>query len=101
MERNYQELARIIVRNEKKNNWAARIGLRLIARIIKLRQKSIALSSASISVRMLEPVVVNPETVSKKASMNPGICLLMTKGRQPNKLSNIHAMPVMARPSRA
>ena len=41
MERNYQELARIIVRNEKKNNWAARIGLRLIARIIKLRQKSI------------------------------------------------------------
>ena len=35
---------------------------------VKLRQKSIPLSSASTSVRMLAPVVVNPETVSNTAS---------------------------------
>ena len=68
---------------------------------VKLRQNSMALSSDSMSVSMLEPVVVNPDTVSKNASMNPGICLLMTKGRQPKKLSMIHERPVMAKPSRA
>jgi len=35
---------------------------------VKLRQKSIPLSSASTSVRMLAPVVVKPETVSNTAS---------------------------------
>ena len=68
---------------------------------VKLLQNSMDLSSTSMSVRMLEPVVVNPETVSKKASTKLGICLLITKGRQPKRLSIIQDRPTMANPSRA
>ena len=35
---------------------------------VKLRHKSMDLSRASTSVSMLEPVVVQPETISKTAS---------------------------------
>ena len=40
---------------------------------VKLRQNKIDLGKISMSVRMDEPVVVNPEIDSKKASVNPGI----------------------------
>mgnify|MGYP000013346713 FL=1 len=39
----------------------------------KLRQNSVPWLSASTSVRIVEPVVVKPETVSKKASAKDGI----------------------------
>ena len=39
----------------------------------KLRQNSVPWLSASTSVRIVEPVVVKPETVSKKASTKDGI----------------------------
>ena len=35
---------------------------------VRLRQKAMPLGSASISVRIVDPVVVKPDTVSKKAS---------------------------------
>lgn len=41
---------------------------------VKLRQKSRQRDSASISVRIVAPVVVKPETVSKKQSIKDGIC---------------------------
>jgi hypothetical protein len=40
---------------------------------VKLRQNKMDLGKLSISVKMEEPVVVKPETDSKKASMNKGI----------------------------
>ena len=39
----------------------------------KLRQNSMPWLMASTSVRMVEPVVVKPETISKKASVYEGI----------------------------
>ena len=68
---------------------------------VKLRQNIMALSSDSTSVSMLEPVVVNPDTVSKNASKKFGIWPLMIKGRLPKRLSMIHERPVMTKPSRA
>ena len=43
------------------------------AQWVKLRQKSSPLGSTVTSVRMVAPVVVNPETVSKKQSTKEGI----------------------------
>ena len=40
---------------------------------VKLRQKSTECGSASISERMLEPVVVKPDAVSKMASGMAGM----------------------------
>jgi hypothetical protein len=40
---------------------------------VKLRQNNIHRGKDSTSGRMLDPVVVNPDTVSKKQSMNFGI----------------------------
>jgi hypothetical protein len=44
---------------------------------------------ASMSSSIDAPVVVNPEIVSKKASVNDGILLLSQKGREPNKENTI------------
>ena len=66
---------------------------------VKLRQKSMHLSRLSISLSMLAPVVVKPEIVSKSASVNEGICLLITKGRQPKKLKTIQLSAVITQPS--
>ena len=57
------------------------------------------LSRLSISLSMLAPVVVKPDIVSKSASVNEGICLLITKGRQPKKLNTIQLSAVMTQPS--
>ena len=40
---------------------------------VKLRQKSSPRGSASTSVKMVAPVVVKPDTVSKKQSVSEGI----------------------------
>ena len=40
---------------------------------VKLRQNKRPLGRRSTSVRMVDPVVVKPETVSKKASISEGI----------------------------
>ena len=50
---------------------------------VKLRQIRTQCGRTSTSVRMLEPVVVNPETVSKSASTGCGIYPLTTKGSAP------------------
>ena len=68
---------------------------------VKLRQNRMPRPRASISVRMLAPVVVKPETVSKKASTKWGISPEMTKGMAPNSDMRIHAKATTARPSLA
>ena len=68
---------------------------------VKLRQKRMPWVSASTSVRMLAPVVVKPDTVSKNASTNRGICPLMVKGRAPNRESRIQLAPTIQKPSLA
>jgi hypothetical protein len=50
-----------------------------------LLQKRIPLGILSISIRMEDPVVVNPETDSKKAFVNPGIACENKKGNVPKK----------------
>ena len=62
---------------------------------VRLRQNRRDFGRASISVRIVEPVVVNPEAVSKKASMNPGIYPEMKYGRQPTKDAMNHAEETM------
>ena len=66
---------------------------------VKLRQNNIPLGSDSISVNMEAPVVVKPDDVSKKASINEGIAPLITKGRAPTTEINIHANPTVKNPS--
>ena len=67
----------------------------------KLRQKSVPWLSASTSVKIVEPVVVKPETVSKNASINDGISPEITNGSAPNALISTQTSATMARPSRA
>ena len=67
----------------------------------KLRQYSVPWLRASTSVRMVEPVVVKPETVSKKASIKDGISPEITKGSAPKTLISTQTSATMARPSRA
>ena len=47
------------------------------------------------------PVVVNPLTVSKKASMGLGMAPLMTKGAAPMMEYTTHVSAVITKPSRA
>ena len=68
---------------------------------VKLRQNAVERCSASTSVRMLEPVVVKPDTVSKKASTQEGMSPDSTKGTAPNTDSSTHAAATTTRPSRA
>ena len=48
---------------------------------------------------MLEPVVVNPDTVSNQQSMNRGIRLLRKKGRAPNRDMTIQPREQITKPS--
>ena len=50
---------------------------------------------------MLAPVVVNPDTVSKKASIYEGICPLITKGSAPIAEIISHDRAVITKPSLA
>ena len=48
---------------------------------------------------MEAPVVVKPETISNRASMNLGISREMTKGRQPVRLRMIQLRATQTMPS--
>ena len=68
---------------------------------VKLRQNRIPRCRGSISVRILAPVVVKPETVSKKASTKWGMSPEMTKGRAPKTDISSQARATTAKPSLA
>ena len=68
---------------------------------VKLRQNNSPQLMLSTSVKMEAPVVVNPLTVSKNASANEGISLLMTNGNAPTAESAIHASATITNPSLA
>ena len=68
---------------------------------VKLRQKRRPLGSPSTAGRMEAPVVVKPETVSKRASTRFGMAPDKKKGRQPKKLMAIQARLTQTRPSLA
>jgi hypothetical protein len=55
--------------------------------------------SASISVNIDDPVVVNPEQLSKNASTKDGIELLKIKGRVPKKITKNHERVTVRNPS--
>jgi len=57
---------------------------------VKDRQNSIPLGKTSISVIIVAPVVVNPDTVSKNASTKEGILPENTKGKEPKKDTKTH-----------
>ena len=54
----------------------------------------------SILVRMVAPVVVKPESASKKASVKLGTLLLSRKGSPPNTDSTNHERQMVMTPSR-
>ena len=58
-------------------------------------------SSGSTAGRMLEPVVVKPETISNIASMKEGISPVSMNGTQPNALIKIQPSAVQTKPSLA
>ena len=68
---------------------------------VKLRQNRLPRLSGSTAVRMDAPVVVKPETVSKKASTYWGISPLSTKGSAPNADMASHASATVTKPSLA
>ena len=68
---------------------------------VKLRQNSPLRLKGSTAVKIVDPVVVKPETVSKKASIKLGISPEITKGIAPNRDMAIHARDTTAKPSRA
>jgi hypothetical protein len=55
-----------------------------------LLQNNIPFGTISISVNIEAPVVENPDIVSKKASVNDGIELLIIKGSVPKNDITIH-----------
>ncbi len=57
--------------------------------------------SGSTAVKMVAPVVVKPETVSKKASTKLGMYPEIRKGRAPKTLISTQARATTAKPSRA
>ena len=65
------------------------------------RQNSTPLGRDSISVRIVEPVVVNPLTASKYASARQGIAPENQAGSAPNRDSTAQLSPATAMPSRA
>ena len=68
---------------------------------VKLRQNRQLRRRGSTAVRMVEPVVVKPETVSKKASIKLGMSPESTKGSAPKRDMKTHARATTASPSRA
>lgn len=57
------------------------------------------LGSFSTSERIVAPVVVKPETLSKKASVKEGIAPEMMKGKVPKKLAAIQAAATIKKDS--
>ena len=68
---------------------------------VKLRQNRPVWLRASTSDRILDPVVVNPDTVSKSASVKLGMSRVITSGIAPRILMTIQLSPTITRPSRA
>ena len=68
---------------------------------VKLRQNSMLLGRASMFVKMVEPVVVKPETASKKLSTSEGIWPLKKNGSPPKKDMTSHESATTTNPSRA
>lgn len=68
---------------------------------VRLRQKSGPFSRASTSLNMVAPVVVKPETVSKKQSKKLGMEPERRKGSAPKSDMAIHARATMTKPSLA
>ena len=66
---------------------------------VKLRHISMQWGSTSTSFKILAPVVVKPETVSKRASMGLLITPLKRKGSPPIKLSTIQLSATDTKPS--
>ena len=66
---------------------------------VKLRQNSIQWERASTSSITLAPVVVKPDTVSKRALTKFGIAPERKKGRAPIRLIIIQLSPVATQPS--
>ena len=60
-----------------------------------------AIPSICSADKMVEPVVVNPETVSKSALIKLGIARENTKGKHPKILMTIHASATVINPSLA
>ena len=67
---------------------------------IMLRQNSIDSGSPSICFRTVEPVVVNPETVSKKASVRPVKVPPNRNGNDPKRDAMIQPSDTIRKPSR-
>ena len=68
---------------------------------VKLRQNSSPFGSASTSVRIVEPVVVKPDTVSKKQSTSEGMLPWKKNGSPPKNDTRIQLSATVAKPSRA
>ena len=68
---------------------------------VKLRQKSREWERTPTSLRIVAPVVVNPELTSKKASIIFGICPEKTKGKAPKKDQRIQQSATIKTPSLA
>ena len=66
---------------------------------VKLRQNSVACFKFSTSVKILEPVVVNPDTASKKQSTKEGISPDKQNGNPPKKETTTQAIPTAIIPS--
>ncbi len=68
---------------------------------VKLRHISMDGDKPSTLLRMLAPVVVNPEMVSNSASIREGISPLIQKGRAPKKLKTTQIRATATNPSLA
>ena len=68
---------------------------------VKLRHNNIHFGKDSTSFKILDPVVVKPETVSKKASIKCGIVPENQNGRAPTIDNTTQHKPTAIRPSRA
>ena len=68
---------------------------------VKLRQNSPPRLKGSTAIKMEEPVVVKPETVSKKASTYMGMSPVRTKGSAPKADMASHARATATKPSLA
>ena len=64
---------------------------------VRHRQKLIPIGRLSISCRIVEPVVVKPDTVSKNASMYAGMLPEMTNGSAPKADHRSQASATMAK----
>ena len=66
---------------------------------VRQRQKFIHLGRPSISLRIVDPVVVKPDTTSKNASSNRGMHPENRKGSAPKKDHRIQASATIRKPS--